>query len=388
MTAAMTPARRLAAVLLLALAALLLAPARAAAQEAPLVSTPYPAVAVEAGEQATFHLRVTGPCPQRVDLAVTQVPEGWSAELRGGGFVVDGVFADPDEPPDLTLQVDVPPDAPEGPQEIVVTASAGGSTGTLPLTLRVAEAVAGSVELTAEFPSLRGPSDTTFTFDLDLENNRPEEQTFSLEATGPERWQVTARPTGERQASTATVPGGDSAGVQVEVDPPDSTPAGRYPVLVRATGGGQRVETELTVEITGNYALTLTTPTERLNADVVAGRPSDVPLRLRNDGTAPLTGIELGSDPPAGWEVGFEPPVVDTLAPGETLDVMSRITPAADAVAGDYLVTLNATAEETEASADLRATVETSAWWGAVGIALILAALSALAAVFRRFGRR
>jgi uncharacterized membrane protein len=372
----------------LACVALLLVPAPAAAQQAPLVSTPYPAVAVAAGEQASFDLRVTAPNPQRVDLSVGQVPTGWTARLRGGGFVVDGVFADPADPPELTLEVDVPADAPPGPQELVVSARAGAATATLPLTLRVAEEAAGSVALTAEFPSLRGGSDTTYTFDLELANDRPEEQTFSLEAAGPQRWQVTARPSSEEQASTATVPGGESANVTVEVDPPDDVPAGRYPVVVRATGGGRTVETELAVEITGSYALTLTTPDERLDLDAVAGRPAEVALVLRNDGTAPLAGLELTADAPADWDVVFEPATVEALPPGETAEVAARITPTDDAVAGDYVVSVDARAEQAEAGAELRTTVETSPWWGAVGLSLIVAALGALGAVFRRYGRR
>ncbi len=94
---------------------------------------------------------MTAPAPQRVDLAVEQVPPGWTAELRGGGFVVDGVFADPEDPPTVTLEVAVPPDAAQGPQQLAVTAATGGARTTLPLTLRVAEGVAGGAELTAEF---------------------------------------------------------------------------------------------------------------------------------------------------------------------------------------------------------------------------------------------
>jgi uncharacterized membrane protein len=165
-------------------------------------------------------------------------------------------------------------------------------------------------------------------------------------------------------------------------------PAGRYPLLVRASGGGQTAETELEVEVTGNYALTLATPSERLNATAVAGRSTEVALQLVNEGTAPLVGVELGADPPADWEVTFEPSLVETLPPGEVADVTAVIRPSDEAVAGDYLVTLDATAAETESSVDLRTTVETSPWWGALGLGMIVAALGALGAVFRRFGRR
>src|SRR5690606_20130985 len=131
-----------------------------------------------------------------VSLDVAEKPEGWNATLRGGGFVIDGVFADPQEPPSVQLEVEVPPDAAEGNHQVVV--SADGQR--LPLQLRVAEAVAGSVELVSEFPSLRGAADATFTFDLDLANNTPDEIAFQLEASGPEGWNVEARPTSEQQA--------------------------------------------------------------------------------------------------------------------------------------------------------------------------------------------
>ena len=81
----------------------LLTAAPAYAAEVVEVSTPYPAVAVEPGSTASFTLSVRADTRERVDLALSEVPEGWEATLRGGGFVVDGVFADPAEPPEVTL---------------------------------------------------------------------------------------------------------------------------------------------------------------------------------------------------------------------------------------------------------------------------------------------
>jgi uncharacterized membrane protein len=367
---------------------MMLVHAPAAAQEGIQVRTPYPAVAVEAGESVTFDLEVVAGSPQSVALDVTERPEGWNATLRGGGFVIDGVFARPQEPPSVQLEVEVPADAGEGTHEIVVVADGSGGESRLPLRLRIAEAVAGSVELRSEFPSLRGASDTTFTFDLELANNTPEEIGFQLEAAGPEGWAVEARPSGEQQAATATVAGGETAGVQVEVDPPDDATAGAYPIGVRASGGGQEASAELEVEITGNYATTLTTPDERLNAEVTSGRSTRVPLVIRNDGSAPLQAVALSADPPTDWEVTFEPETVEQIPPGEVAEVTATIAPSGEAVAGDYVTTLEASAEQTTTSADLRMTVQTSRMWGVVGIGLIGAAVAGVAWVFRRYGRR
>lgn len=358
-----------------------------AAQQGLQVTTPYPAVAVEAGETVTFDLQVLADTPQAVSLRITEAPEGWSTALRGGGFVIDGVLAEPD-PPAVQLEVDVPDDADAGEHEVVVAARGPAGQATLSLRLRVAEEVAGSVELVSEFPTLRGAADSTFTFDLDLVNNTPEEIAFQLDAAGPQGWTIEARPAGEQQAATATVAGGETTGITVEVDPPDDVTADTYPVQVRASGGGQEATAEVQVEITGNYAMTLTTPDERLNAEVTAGGSSQVPLVIRNDGSAPLQGVELSADPPADWEVAFEPQVVEQIPPGESARVTATITPSGEAIAGDYMVSVEASAEQTTSSADLRVTVQTSRLWGALGIVLIILALGGLAWVFRRYGRR
>lgn len=367
---------------------MMFASAPALAQQPIQIRTPYPAVAVEAGESVTFDIQVIADSAQSVSLDVAEQPDGWNTTLRGGGFVIDGVFAESDEPPSVQLEVEVPADAADGTHEVVVVASRGDAQSRLPLRLRIAEAVAGSVELETEFPSLRGASDTTFTFDLELANNSPEEIAFQLEAGGPEGWVVDARPTTEQQAATATVAGGETAGVQVEVDPPDDTTAGTYPIQVRAAGGGQQATAELEVEITGNFAMTLTTPNEQLNAEVTSGRSTDLPLVVRNDGTAPLVGVELSADPPAEWEVTFEPEIVEQIPPGEQARVTATITPSGEAIAGDYMLGVSANAEATNSSADLRVTVQTSRLWGVVGIGLIGAAAAGLAWVFRRYGRR
>lgn len=366
----------------------LMLPTAAVAQEGVELTTPYPAVAVEPGETVTFNLTVRAETPQRVDLAVSEAPEGWTTRLRGGGFVIDGVTAGPDEPPEVQLEVEVPAEAAEGTAEVVVTATGADETASLPLSLRVASEVAGAVTLEAEFPSLRGAVDATFTFDLDLTNQTPEETTFSLEAVGPEGWQVEARPTGETQASTVTVAPGESQGVQVEATAPEGIAAEQYPIAVRARGGGHEAQAELLVEIIGDFSLTVTTPTERLNATVTSGGSTDVTLSLRNDGTAPLTNVELSATPPTEWEVTFEPNVVPQIDAGAEEQVTMRIQPTAEALAGDYVVAVSATATEANADAEIRTTVETSPLWGLVGVALIVAVLAGLWWVFRRFGRR
>lgn len=360
--------------------------APAHAQQGIMITTDYPGVAVEAGETVGFDLMIAAPGDQRVPVAVAEAPDGWSAILRGQGRIVDEVFAGGEEPPPLSLDVDVPADAEPGTYEVVV--AAGGGAATLPLSVRVAEGVGGGAVLSAEFASLQGAADDTFSFTLDLANNTGEEASFGLEAAGPEGWQVDARPAGEQQAATVTVAAGETARVTVSADPPDAVDAGSYPIAVRASSGDQTAETELTVDITGNPALTLTTPDERLNAEVQAGGTTRVALLVRNEGSAPLSEVSLSATPPAEWEVDFEPIAIAELPPGEAAEVNATITASGEAVAGDYLVGLEASSAEVSDQIELRTTVETSTAWGIVGVLLIGGVVGGLAWVFRRYGRR
>ncbi len=377
----------------LAMAALILlpfSPAPSVAQQAAVqVKTPYPAVVVEAGKSVKFDLQVVTASPRRVDLAVAEIPEGWQATLRGGGFVIDGVFGDPETPPSVELDIRIPPDAEAGDHRVAVRGTAPGGSDTLNLTLRVSDSAPGAVALTAEFPSFRGAANESFTFRLSLENNTPEETSFSLAAEGPQGWLVEARPTVEARAATVTVEGGGTSDVEVSVDPPDDATAGEYPILVRANGpGDQRAETELTVEITGSFQMLFTTSDERESRDVRAGRGSEVELQIRNDGTTPLQQISLQATPPSGWEVEFSPETVDAVEPGQAETVTARIAPSGDAVAGDYRISFTASSDEGSETFELRATVQPSRFWIVVGLLLILGTVVALRQVFQRYGRR
>jgi uncharacterized membrane protein len=223
---------------------------------------------------------------------------------------------------------------------------------------------------------------------VQLSNDTPREAIFDLQGAGPPGWQVTVKPTGQELATSVEVGPGQSQGLTVEVDPADQAGAGAYPIRIRAAGGGQSVETELVVRIIGSFAISVSTPDERLNADVSAGDPTEVPIVVINDGSTPLREIDLEATPPTGWKVEFRPSTIPEALPGETARAVAIITPAEDAVAGDYIVTIRAGTAETSDQIDLRTTVRTSPLWGFVGAGLIVLALGGLSLLFRRFGRR
>jgi uncharacterized membrane protein len=347
----------------------------------------YPSVVVDPGDAATFALSVTAPEPERVDLTVDGVPDGWSASFRGGESTVTSVFAGAQAEP-LELRVDVPDEATPGTSAISLVATGQSRTVELPLDVVIADTSGGAVSLSSEFPLLRGDTESPFSFDLELANDTARTISFALEATGPEGWDVSAQPAGEAQAATVQVAANDSERVTVSAEPPINAPAGMYPILVRASGEGQSAEAQLAVEITGSYSLTLDAPDGRLNASGTGGSVIEYPVVVANDGTAPLVSVELSGTPPRGWEVAFEPATIEAIEPGAVAQAVARITPAANAVAGDYDVTLRASTEQADDSIAVRTTVETSTLWGIVGLVIIGLVIIGLFLVFRRYGRR
>jgi uncharacterized membrane protein len=352
------------------------------------VTTPYPAVVVAPGAQVTFNVSITTPTAERVGLALSGVPTGWTALIHGGGFIVDAIETDGTTATAVRVDVTVPSGA-TGTHGMTLTATAGGATRTLPLQVRVEASAGGDVTLTTDFPSLQGPATQTFSFNLTLSNQTAEDQTFAVNAQGPAGWTVNATLTGQSQAASAVVKAGSTSGVTVTATPPSGVAAGKYPIDVVATAGTRQIPGTLEIDITGSYSMTLSTPDQRLNGQGTAGQTTDLALTLANGGTAAITNVKLTSTAPSGWKITFDPATIASLDAGKTQDVTAHIVPSSDALAGDYVVTMTANGDQsTTSSADIRFTVDTSLQWAVIGVALIAVVLIGLGLVFRRYGRR
>lgn len=364
------------------------APATSAADSIEL-TTPYPAVAAAPGAKVTFDLSVKTPAPARVGLSLGAVPAGWTAAMRGGGFVVDGVQTNGTDAAAVTLDVTLPADAGAGAKRITVTASSGGESTALDLDIRVTPSAAGDVTLTTNFPELKGVSTTSFSFTLTLTNDTPDDLTFGAVAEGPAGWTVNATVTSQAQAASTVVKAGDTTSIGVTAKAPADATAGTYPITVDATSGDKSAHADLSVEITGSYSLELTTPDRRLNASASAGGTTDLSVVVNNTGTAEVDGVALSAAAPTGWTVTFDPATVTVPANGN-IQATAHLRPSAEAIAGDYVITFraNSTTASASATADIRVTIETSLLWGAVGVALIALVLVGLWWTFRRFGRR
>ena len=352
------------------------------------VTTPFPAVVAEPGSTASFALTVEVPSAMRVDLKTTGVPTGWTARFRGGGLTVDGVYVDPKTSPSLTLDVEIPDSATASSNTIVVTATGGGLSDALPLSIRVADAAAGNVTLTTDSPGQRGPASTTFSYTITIHNDTAAEIAFTMDAVGPPGWTVAAKPSSAAQATSVTVTPSGTGTMSVTATPPSDVTAGDYPLQASVTGGGKTASIDLAVSITGTYALVLTTPDQVLSTTANAGSVKDLQLTVTNNGSAPVANVAMSASAPTNWKVEFTPPTVPSIEAGATQTVTAHITPSGDAIAGDYEMTITSRATEASDDVSIRVRVETPQFWWIVGVVLIVAVFAGLYWVFRTYGRR
>jgi uncharacterized membrane protein len=378
------------AALLLAILGLVAGPAAplAAAADGLTITTPFPSVVARPGSTAIFKLTLSSNQDGEVKLATTGVPSGWNATFAGGGLTVTGAMVARKTPVDINLNVEVPGDATDTSATIRVEATGPQGTTTLPLTVDVQQKAGGAVTLTSDYPELKGPSTSTFTFNLTLKNGGTEESTFAIATQAPADWTVTAKPSGQAQATSAVVAAGGSTTITVTALPPKQIDAGTTTITVTATGGGTSASADLNVVVTGSYSMDVSGPNGILSTTANAGSATDFQLSITNTGTAALTNVTPDFTAPTGWTVTFDQESIASIAPNETATVTASITPVSDAITGDYNVTMSVKAEEASGSATIRVKVETPAFWWIAGILLIAVVLVGLWWVFRTYGRR
>ena len=369
--------------------ALGLAPALAPAALAAglTLTTPYPSVTVSPGTQVAFDLSIKTSNSTRVSLSLSGVPSSWTAGLHGGGYVVGAVQTNGTDAATVRLDVDVPEDA-TGLTTITVTANDGSSTVALPLDIKVESNAGGVVTVKPDFPEQRGTSSQSFTFNLNISNQTPEDLVFTATAEGPTGWTADVTLTGQATAVSGTVKAGGASNAAVKVTPADDAAAGSYPIAVVVTVGGKQYPVSLSVDVTGSYSMIVTTPTANLLASGSAGTAMTQQFTIQNTGTAPINNVVMSSTLPTNWKATFEPGTTASIPAGGNVTITATITPASDAVAGDYDLKFTARGDEANDQVDIRFTVNPSIVGTLLGIVIFLIAIGGLYWAFRRYGRR
>lgn len=354
--------------------------------------TDYPSQTVRAGEVTTIRVKVNnaGLLPQPLALALSGVPAGWKADMLGGGQPVGAVMAGVNQDVTVQLRVEVPKNTPPSSQTIVLTAKGQmGQQASLPLTLTVGTEAPAKLSLKSRLPSLRGTPRSAFEYTLTVGNDSGKDLTVALAAQGPANFQSTfTEGFGSNEISSIPIEAGQTKDIKLKVTPPRDVKAGDYPVLVKVAAEGATADIRITLQVSGQGKLALSTKDGRPSGEAEIGKTSTYTLVLANEGTAPLEEVELSGTVPVNWKVEFNPKSIASIAPNDKKEVEVLVTPADKAIAGDYVASFRATARGEQASADFRITVTTSTLWGIVGIGIIAVALLVLLGAVARFGRR
>ena len=361
------------------------------------VAPEFTGIIVPVGEEVSIDITVAnqGSQDEFVDIALTQVPQGWTGRIKTYRFDVTGVFVAGDRSRSLTLQAE--PGEDTGPGEYTFAIEGRTRDGELVSASRVvitvtekkeAKKVTG-VELTTSYPVLQGPTDAKFEFSLEVENKTDEESLFNLSAMGPTNWEINFKPAWEdKYISSLRLKERQKQSVAMEVRPHPLAGAGTYPIAVKVSSPVAEIEAEMTVILTGTYKIDVGTPTGLLSLTAMRGEPGNLSFFVRNSGSAAQNNLRFMSIKPENWSVEFKPETLESLSPGETKQVEMTVTPWGQALVGDYSVNVMVEGERVDKNLELRVSVKASSVWGWIGIGIIVLVLLGLVGLFVYVGRR
>ncbi len=357
--------------------------------------TEFAGVTVPRGEAVKMDLILEnkGRTDETIDVKASTIPKGWKASLKGGSYLVSGLYVPNGKTKNLSL--DLEPEKSIGPGAYVFQFDAktedGKFTASHKLTVHVQERVAGAedIQITTSYPVLRGQTDATFEFSLDVLNKSDLDRTFNISAVAPEKWEVNFKPAYEqKQISSFRIKGTQSQSVAVQVNPPKDATSGEYPILVRISSGDKKAEAKLNVALTGIYKLDAGTPTGILSLEAMPGKTANLSLFVKNTGSAVNRNISFSSFKPENWDVTFKPEKIDTLEANALKQVEVTIKPAQQALVGDYSVGTMVDGEKASKTVEFRVTVKASTAWGWIGIGVIIFVIAGLSGLFIWLGRR
>lgn len=361
-------------------------------------STDYPGVTIKPGGTSTFTLYITntGSEETTVELSAEDLPEGWEGSFKGSSNEVSmvhvGACQKKEDSPSLSYSLTVPEDTKEDIYTISLNAKGGDVDESLALTVKVdaEEKKIGAGEFSTDYAQQEGDSGTTFSYTTTLTNNSGENMTYSLSAEGaPEGWTVTFTPS-DTTTATSSVPvdAGASSTIKAAIVPAQNVTAGEYPITLVAACAGETLELPVTVKITGTYSLTATTPTGNLSTSAYAGETKDVALSIQNTGNIDLTAVSLKAQTSTDWEITFDQDTINEIPAGGSAEVTAHITPAKDAILGDYVTIITASNDSVSSDCALRISVQNHTSWGIAAVAVIAVLVLGLVLIIRRFGRR
>jgi uncharacterized membrane protein len=233
------------------------------------------------------------------------------------------------------------------------------------------------------------PSGDKFQFSLDVRNDTDQDAVFSFHATAPPGWETSFKPAYEqKQISSLQIPANQSKTVEMEVTPPYNVKAGEYDFKVEVESPKAKAEQELKVVLTGTYSLKAGTANGLLSVVTERGQKAMVTLLVQNTGSAAQREVSFSAFKPENWKVEFKPEKLENLEPGAMKQVEITMTPAEQALIGDYSVSVQVEGEKSHDDVEFRVTIHAASKWAWIGVGIIVLVVFGLSVMFRVLGRR
>ncbi len=351
-----------------------------------ILYTPYTSISVSPGESVEYSVEVINKSKslKNVPLYVRNLPQGWTYDIKSGGWKLSQIAVLGDEKKTVNLKIDIPYVVKKGTYHFQLTSP---GIAVLPLTIEITKEGTSRSELSTTTPSMPGQAGSTFSFNLDLRNRSADRQVYVLSSEAPKGWEVIFKSSG-KYVSSVNIESGNTEKLIFEVTPPSDIPAGDYNIRVYATTATNTATLDLTVTIKGSYKMELTTPRGLLSTSVPVGRIKELELWVKNIGSSTLSDISLEYTGPSGWEVAFEPKKIIKIEPGKYEKVTAKIKSDRKSIPGDYVVNLEARNQETSSKISLRVSVKTPLLYGWMGIVVIALGIFIIYYLFKKYGRR
>ncbi|MGD8291803.1 MAG: NEW3 domain-containing protein [Desulfobacterales bacterium] len=359
----------------------------------------YPGVKIAKDEDEVsmdiiFHNK--GKSDETVNVWIAEKPAEWKARIKTYRYVITGVHVPSGDDKTVTFETEPDEDVQPGKYNFLIKAQTPDSkfemSQNLSIEIMEQETKADDskdLKLTTSYPVIRGPSDATFEFSVEVDSKLEEDAVFDLFAQGPKGWDVNFKPAYEgKYISSLRLKANESKSVDVEVKPSVGAEAGEHPVNIRVSSGSAKAEATLSVILTGTYGLEVGTASGLLSLEAKQGKPANMSFYIKNTGSASNSEIKFMSFKPENWKVEFNPEKIDNIEPGDLKQVEMTITPYEDALVGDYSVSVNVEGEKATKNLEFRTTVKASAVWGWIGIGIIVLVIAGLFGTFRWLGRR
>src|SRR5262245_29598779 len=215
--------------------------------------TDYPAISVRPGTTATISMRLQNYAmpPERLQIAVSGVPQGWTPTIVGGGQPIEAVLPATNASVSFELRLDIPKDAAMGTTNLTVTAK-GANTVSLPVAVTLVKDLPAKVTLTPALPELRGNSRSTFEYQLTIKNESGKRIVANLAATAPPNFEVSfTEQYGSQELNAVPLDAGQSKDVKLKVRPPNTVAAGKYKVAAKVKADDATAASDLVLDITG-----------------------------------------------------------------------------------------------------------------------------------------